>query len=291
MNKKTSFDSWVFPFFFVPFIYESISGLYLYLSSSITIPRQFTTLSHILLGFLFLVPCLVHQTIHFIRAWNSSRRLSKNMGYIGFSAIIISLITGVWWTLVGTRADNYWLTQTHLVASLVAFLVSLLHIGTFIYNKREWRLVRTFYPGTNLIFGLCMTGVIFIMTSNYKPVEYINATPAGYDFKYGDNPFYPSETMTSTGGILDARTMGSSKSCGVSGCHQEIYEQWYSSAHRWSSTDVFYKAAENYMRETEGVTATRYCGGCHDPIALLSGDMNPGKGLDTPYSEEGSSIS
>src|SRR3989304_7872328 len=164
MNKKTSFDSWVFPFFFVPFIYESISGLYLYLSSSITIPRQFTTLSHILLGFLFLVPCLVHQTIHFIRAWNSSRRLSKNLGYIGFSAIIISLVTGVWWTLVGTRADNYWLTQTHLAASIAAFLISFFHIGVFVYNKRDWRLINVFYPKSNLIFSIGMAGIILILS-------------------------------------------------------------------------------------------------------------------------------
>src|SRR3990170_5553934 len=205
MNSNTTFASRLFPFFFIPFIYEGISGLYLYLDTSFTIPRQFTGLSHIILGFLFLVPCLVHQTIHFIRAWNSARRLSKNLGYIGFSAIIISLVTGVWWTLVGTRADNYWLTQTHLVASLVAFLISLSHVGIFIYNKREWRLVKVFYPGSNLIFGLCMAGIVFMLSFTYRPVEYVNGTPGGYDLKYGNNPFYPSETMTSTGGIIDAR--------------------------------------------------------------------------------------
>lgn len=289
MSKKTSLDSWVFPFFFVPFIYESISGLYLYLGTSFTIPRQFSGLSHIIFGFLFLVPCVVHQTIHFIQAWNAPRRFSKILGYTGFGTIIISLISGIWWTLVGTRADNYWLIQTHLAASIIALLISLSHIGIFIYNKREWRLINIFYPKSNLIFGIGMAGIILILSFSYKPVEYINGTPKGYNLKYGDNPFYPSETMTSTGGIIDARMMGNSKSCGVSGCHKEIYDQWYSSAHRWSSTDVFYKAAENYMRKTEGVTATRYCGGCHDPIALLAGDMNPGKGLDTPYSDEGSS--
>ncbi len=43
------------------------------------------------------------------------------------------------------------------------------------------------------------------------------------------------------------------------------------------------------MIDTEGKEATRYCAGCHDPVALLSGGINPGEEFDTPYSDEGSS--
>ncbi len=107
--------------------------------------------------------------------------------------------------------------------------------------------------------------------------------------KYGDNPFLPSEAMTASGDTIDARLMGNSKSCANGGCHGDIYRQWYSSAHRYSSTDVFYRKAEEYFVETEGKEATRYCAGCHDPVALLSGGINRGKGFDTQYSEEGSS--
>lgn len=287
MKGNFPLDSRIYPLFFVLFIFESISGIYFYLSGSFTIYRQYAILAHIILGFLLLLPALTHQILHIIRSFNSARRLTKNFGYIGFACTAISLITGVIWSLDGTRADNYLITNVHLVSSIIALAAVVVHITLFIVSRKIWKLFYIFLPKSNVAFGVVMAGIILFASSTYKPVEFKNGTPAGYVFKWNDNPFYPSETSTSTGGIIDSGVMANSRSCGLAGCHTDIYNQWYSSAHRWSSTGVFYRKAEEYIVQTDGKVASRYCGGCHDPIALLAGDFNPGKGFDTPHDEEG----
>ncbi|MCC7202338.1 MAG: hypothetical protein IT393_06745 [Nitrospirae bacterium] len=277
----------MYPLFFVLFVFETLSGIYLYLDGSFTVSRQFTGLTHIIIGLLALLPAIAYQTLHIVRSIRSPRHLMRNLGILAFVTLVASLVTGVMWGYEGTRADNYVLTGVHLIASIAALVLILMHISVYIGTRREWRLFNTFLPKSNLVFSLAMIAVILALSNHYKPMEYKNGTPDGYVLKWNDNPFYPSESMTSTGGIIDARIMGNSKSCGVAGCHTDIYRQWYSSAHRWSSTDVFYRATEKLMVKKEGMIATRYCGGCHDPIALFAGDQNPGKSLDTPYSEEG----
>lgn len=287
MKDKIPIDVRIYPLFFVLFVFETVSGIYLYLNDSLTLYKQFAILAHIILGLIILLPSLAHQIPHIVRSFRSEKKFMKNLGYLGFLSVIASLVTGVIWGYQGTRADNYFITNVHLISSFIAFGIILIHIGIFIASRKKWGLLNILMPRSNLVFGVAMVAVIMALSYTYKPVEYNNSMPKGYKFKWNDNPFYPSESMTSTGGFIDAKIMGNSKSCGVAGCHTDIYKQWYSSAHRWASTDVFYRATEKLMVKTEGMIATRYCGGCHDPIALFAGDQNPDKGLDTPYSEEG----
>ena len=61
------------------------------------------------------------------------------------------------------------------------------------------------------------------------------------------------------------------RSCGTSGCHEEILKEWQVSAHRYSAMDVAFQTVQRVMAEQNGAESTRYCGGCHDPISLFSG--------------------
>ncbi len=77
-------------------------------------------------------------------------------------------------------------------------------------------------------------------------------------------------------GMIHPRRLSGSAGCGTSGCHSEILEEWEPSAHRYASMDfVFQKVQENMAAEL-APEATRYCAGCHDPIALFSGSKNVG---------------
>jgi hypothetical protein len=80
--------------------------------------------------------------------------------------------------------------------------------------------------------------------------------------------------MTSNQGAYDPVSMAESKTCGAEGCHQQIYEEWLPSAHRYSSMDLAFQAIQKAMAENNGPASTRYCAGCHDPIALFSGSKN-----------------
>jgi hypothetical protein len=104
---------------------------------------------------------------------------------------------------------------------------------------------------------------------------YNNTFPADYSLIYGkDKPFVPSLARTATGGAYDARSLAGSETCGQSGCHSQILEEWKPSAHRYSAMDPVFQGIQTVMAEQNGPESTRYCGGCHDPISLFSGTKN-----------------
>jgi hypothetical protein len=99
--------------------------------------------------------------------------------------------------------------------------------------------------------------------------------PADYSFKFGhERPFAPSLATTSTGRAFDSRLLSGSRSCGTSGCHEQIAKEWSVSAHRWAAMDAAFQRVQGEMAKQNGAESTRYCGGCHDPISLFSGTKN-----------------
>jgi nitrate/TMAO reductase-like tetraheme cytochrome c subunit len=84
------------------------------------------------------------------------------------------------------------------------------------------------------------------------------------------SPFWPSAARTSTGGFIPASYFLDSKRCGE--CHAEIYEQWQSSMHRWSSfNNRFYARSIEHMQEISGTRGSKWCAGCHDHAMFFSG--------------------
>ena len=77
-------------------------------------------------------------------------------------------------------------------------------------------------------------------------------------------------------GAVHAKNLAGSESCGTSGCHTQIYEEWLPSAHRYSSMDDMFQRVQELMSHETSPEHTRYCAGCHDPISLFSGAKNSG---------------
>ena len=91
-------------------------------------------------------------------------------------------------------------------------------------------------------------------------------------------------------GAMTAQAMAGSASCGSSNCHQEIYEEWLPSAHRYSSMDDLFQQVQTLMVKETSSEHTRYCAGCHDPISLFSGAKNSSNiTLSTEGADEGAS--
>ena len=72
-------------------------------------------------------------------------------------------------------------------------------------------------------------------------------------------------------GALDPRSLGGSASCGSSGCHEAIYEEWRPSAHGFAAEDPLFLRVQALLIESRGAAESRACAGCHDPAALLGG--------------------
>lgn len=91
-------------------------------------------------------------------------------------------------------------------------------------------------------------------------------------------------------GRIPAGALAGSAGCGTSGCHSEIVEEWLPSAHRYSSMDFVFQEVQKNMAAELAPEATRYCAGCHDPIALFSGAKNVGnETLSAEGADEGTS--
>ena len=97
---------------------------------------------------------------------------------------------------------------------------------------------------------------------------------AGAAMGGADGPFFPSAAETASGELIPGDFFLDSQSCGRSGCHGELVEQWQASAHHLSSfNNQWYRKSIEYMQEVVGETPAKWCAGCHDPALLFSGKM------------------
>jgi tetratricopeptide (TPR) repeat protein len=84
------------------------------------------------------------------------------------------------------------------------------------------------------------------------------------------SPFWPSAAKTTTGALIPSSYFMDSKRCGE--CHEEIYRQWQSSMHRFSSfNNRFYARSIEHMQEISGTRGSKWCAGCHDHAMFFSG--------------------
>lgn len=92
----------------------------------------------------------------------------------------------------------------------------------------------------------------------------------------GDGPqgkFFPSSAQTKDGGYIPSQYFMQSGAC--ERCHSDIYKQWNSSAHHFSSfNNQWYRKSIEYMQDVEGVRSSKWCAGCHDPALLFSGKFD-----------------
>src|SRR2546423_280704 len=89
----------------------------------------------------------------------------------------------------------------------------------------------------------------------------------------GDGPqgkFFPSSAQTRHGGNIPSQYFMQSDAC--QRCHADIYKQWDSSMHHFSSfNNQWYRKSIEYMQEVAGTRSSKWCAGCHDPALLYGG--------------------
>jgi len=107
-----------------------------------------------------------------------------------------------------------------------------------------------------------------------------------YNYAFGnDAPFLPSNATSSNGQFLDPKSFPTAQYCGH--CHQEAYRQWRQSVHSNSFRAPWYLKNVNTLIDEKGVQYARHCESCHNPVALLSGDMSQGMPKERPFQDEG----
>ena len=266
-------------------VFETISGLAVYFLP-FSVPNQIMVLFHTVAGIAFVAPFAVYQ----LRHWRIYRqiRLShvKLTGYFALAATVALIVSGLVLTvqaIFATRISRAW-DFAHVVATFALVGSAVPHIGTLMIRAARTpttaegspipQASRRFVLGTVLLTA-CLLAAVALTAVLYRPPRLDNKLPADYSYAFGPNrPFAPSLARTASGGAYDARSLAGSASCGTASCHKQIYDEWTTSAHRYSAMDPAFQKVQSVMGEQNGPESTRYCGGCHDPISLFSGAKN-----------------
>jgi hypothetical protein len=266
-------------------VFETLSGLVIYLLP-FSVSTQVTVLVHTAAGVVFVLPYLWYQ----LRHWWAYRsiRLSHVVlsGYLSMLSSLALVVSGLVLTaqaLFGTRISPRW-DLVHVVATFGLLASVVPHVVTLMLRARRaprsagTGAVRASVRGFALA-SVCITAALVVMVAGaagaYRPPALVNELPHDYSYVYGPKrPFAPSLATTASGGAYDPRSLAGSASCGRSGCHQQIYDEWQVSAHRYAAMDPSFQKVQAVMAEQNGSESTRYCGGCHDPVSLFSGTKN-----------------
>jgi hypothetical protein len=240
---------------------------------------EWTVLLHTGLGLLFLAPIVWYSFSHWLDYKHFRLSDTVLLGYVAVAALLVCLVSGLavtWQGLFGLRMAPAW-RATHLW-STIALLASALAHGVIVWVRARGRQpAPSARPVGRWAVGSTVVGLLagLGLAALYSGPRYVNEFPDDYQFLYGeDRPFAPSLAMTSTGGAFDEESLAGSATCGTSGCHSQILEEWEPSAHRYAAMDPLFQKVQSVMAEQNGPESTRYCGGCHDPISLFSGTKN-----------------
>ncbi len=230
-------------------------------------------LVHLGLGLLLVVPTTVFVAAHLVAARQRPNRRARQVGYALLVALVALLVSGLLLMRLGPlelkssggRQVVYWL---HLGAPLAALWMYWLH--RLAGPPIAWRL------GLGYLAGVAALVLAALSLHSLDPRRWNTVGPAE-----GEQYFRPSLARTSSGEFIPSQTLMMDHYCQE--CHQDAYQGWFHSAHRFSSfNNPMYLAS---VRETRAVMlerngnvqGSRFCAGCHDPVPFFSGAFDDPK--------------
>jgi tetratricopeptide (TPR) repeat protein len=186
-------------------------------------------------------------------------------------------ITGVAIMIVGAAGPFRRLLPIHIALSLAGGLPLVVHAAA---TRLPASIGRRRLAFGAICAALCLTiaGSVVGAVRNdesrratYRIVNPLTAPPAMEGEGAGPaSPFFPSSADTSVRGIIPATFFMTSESCGR--CHKDLYEQWRSSMHHFSSfNNQWYRKSIEYMQDVVGTRPSKWCAGCHDHAVFFNG--------------------
>jgi tetratricopeptide (TPR) repeat protein len=242
------------------------SAIYLY-----SFPRP--TIAYVT-GVLFHTCVGVVLVLLLVRSLPRLLRHSSNYGRAGWSLMAAASLLGIVLIKVGTpRAEWKWL-YAHMIIALLG--ISLL-IGERI-SRVGWISSRAVAAVVSLIIAAGIGYSAEHLRNSWRTQHRITnpQMPPPAMASEGDGPsgpFFPSSAQVYGQQRIPSKFFMESDSC--KRCHEDIYNQWYSSVHHFSSfNNQWYRKSIEYMQDTVGTKPSKWCGGCHDPAVLYSGLMD-----------------
>jgi Tfp pilus assembly protein PilF len=252
----------------------AISAVYLYTFPQANIPYAGVVLLHALAGALATL-LLVPSLVRLLRTGSLTSRA-------GWLLIAAGAVIGVVLIRTGTSRSEWNKLYAHIVISAAG--IALLVAGWLAKRAAESQLGRPRGSAALLRTAICLAvfaglafGSRYIRESWQGRNRIQNPTmPPDTMNGEGDGPqgsFFPSSAQVYGNQKIPSKFFMESDSC--KRCHEDIYNQWFSSAHHFSSfNNQWYRKSIEYMQDTIGTKPSKWCGGCHDPAVLYAGMMD-----------------
>ncbi len=240
---------------------------------------------HIGLGLALIVPAFFYGRRLLARdAPRTGKELAIFTGYAGFWFCVAGVAAALYLMVAGNRHESQWVLYAHVAFCFlgVSFLTTAIRrVGHQISIKNRydtagrWLLIFT-------VTGVCIPILVhayrFIFVHYDERVHNPRFAPASMaDEAAGgaQGPFFPSSLAATLHDTASFSFLIQAEACGTSGCHEDIYRQWSSSPHRYSALNSpWYQRALAQTESQAGISATKWCAGCHSPAALLNGTSN-----------------
>jgi len=248
-----------------------LSAAYLFAWPYATLAYEGTVLLHLLAGAVFLllgIPFLWRK----ISAGEASDRA-------GWFLIAVGGLLGVVLAVTGAPRSRFPLLYAHIGACLAGGVI----LAASWTGRRGWLAGSALRTALRYALGFAIAagfaaGAWWLRTVPFESayrIENPGIAPASMDSE-GDGPqgpFFPSSAQTPGQMRIAKEYFMESQSC--ERCHSDIYKQWQSSMHHFSSfNNQWYRKSIEYMQDTIGVKPSKWCAGCHDPSLLFSGEFD-----------------
>ncbi len=247
------------------------SAIYLYAFPQANVFYAGVVLCHVLAG----IFASIYLAIFLFRLV----RESSWSGRVGWILIAASVVLGLALIKLGTsRSEWNWL-YLHIALALIGLCILFADWA----GRRGWLTVGI--ARSALRYGVCFLALAALAAGAWysRNVRWQNSariqnpadSPETMD-QEGDGPngdFFPSSAQVYGHQKIPSKFFMESDSC--QRCHADIYKQWQSSAHHFSSfNNQWYRKSIEYMQDRIGTKPSKWCGGCHDPAVLYSGLMD-----------------
>ncbi len=249
-------------------IFLVVSAVYLYAFPQANVIYAAVVLLHALAGAVaaFLI------LLWLLRCWRQGEALIR----IAMVFLFIGAIPGLALIYTGALRAEWTLVYIHLALS---FLGAGMLVAARMGN-RGWLSGHVVVRVVVMLAGLAVLAPVArylreTRWSHHARIENPMLPPLNMNGE-GDGPsgpFFPSSAQVYGGEKIPSQFFMESDSC--KRCHEDIYNQWNSSAHHFSSfNNQWYRKSIEYMQDTIGTRPSRWCGGCHDPAVLYAGKMD-----------------
>jgi len=277
--------------FLTSLLVVSLSGFVTWVFDSHGIWQQWTYLLHTLVGFWLLFSFILFVINHVRLAQGFKRPGQASIGWLSVLIFLGVSATGVVIAVIGQYETQRWMYHSHIITGIAVSLMVLTHL--FLYrwlsnlSKSQSTKLSGFSQSINkqlairlgrYSFGSLVLIVLLSISYGARNTTFNDEAAFPFQANYGEGKFLPSLAQTSNDTFLDARRIGRSEKCGS--CHPQITKEWQSSMHGRAASDPFFQKNLHALEKKKGISAARYCAGCHIPIALLSGELSEGGVLD-----------